>query len=64
MSATFNVPLFANYFSSKSVAGVEAVESYKGTEQRYRDEEAKRLKEEAEQWGGVDQSVWDDLSQK
>ena len=35
MSATFNVELFANYFSRKAVEGVEMVDTYKGVEERY-----------------------------
>ena len=36
MSATFNTELFANYFSPKSIAGVEAIDSYKGCEEKYK----------------------------
>lgn len=35
MSATFNVELFANYFSKKSVESVEQVDTYVGVEERY-----------------------------
>ena len=36
MSATFNTKLFANYFSEKSIAEVETIQSYAGTEEAYR----------------------------
>ena len=47
MSATFNVPLFANYSSKTSVAEVENIKSYDGTEERYKQEEiTRKLKQE------------------
>ena len=53
MSATFNVPLFANYFAKSAISVVEEIESYKGTEEKYKkDEELRKLKEEKD-WGGV-----------
>ena len=35
MSATFNVELFANYFSKKAVESVEQVDTYAGVEEKY-----------------------------
>ncbi|MEY3441713.1 MAG: hypothetical protein RL493_963 [Pseudomonadota bacterium] len=35
MSATFNYELFANYFSKSSVQGIESVNCYEGTHQKY-----------------------------
>jgi hypothetical protein len=51
MSATFNTELFANYFSPKSIAGVELIESYKGCEEMYKQKEAERKANLAKDWG-------------
>lgn len=50
MSATFNVNLFANYFSKQSIIDIEKKESYAGTQQRYLQEEQQRKQRQAQEW--------------
>jgi hypothetical protein len=64
MSATFNVELFANYFSKKSVEIVERVEAYKGVEERYVLEAKQNAEKLANDWGPAKLDAWNKLAKK
>ncbi len=42
MSATFNIELFANYFSKSSIKDIEAMQVYVGVEEKMKREEQER----------------------
>jgi hypothetical protein len=58
MSATFNVELFANYFSKKAVESVETVEAYKGVEERYANEAKLLAQKIKSDWGPARPEAW------
>ncbi len=64
MSATFNVELFANYFSKKSVEIVDRVEAYKGVEERYVLEAKQNAEKLANDWGPAKPDAWNKLAKK
>jgi hypothetical protein len=51
MSATFNIELFANYFSRSSVKEIEALKVYVGIEEKLKQEEEEKQRKLAETWG-------------
>jgi HrpA-like RNA helicase len=51
MSATFNIELFANYFSKTSIKEIEAVEVYVGVEEQLKKEEEEKKTKVAQGWG-------------
>jgi hypothetical protein len=51
MSATFNIELFANYFSKSSIKEIEAMQVYVGVEEKLRKEEEERKEKLAKVWG-------------
>ena len=64
MSATFNVELFANYFSKKSVEIVEQVEAYKGVEEKYVIEAKLQAEKISSEWGPAKPDAWSKLAKK
>ncbi len=53
MSATFNIELFANYFSKLSIAEIEKKAVYVGIEEKMRKDEAEKKEKLALAWGPV-----------
>ena len=53
MSATFNIELFANYFSKLSIAEIEKKAVYVGIEEKMRRDEAEKKEKLALAWGPV-----------
>ena len=58
MSATFNVELFANYFSKKAVDMVETVDTYVGVEERYALEAKQHADKIRSEWGPAKPDAW------
>ena len=53
MSATFNIELFANYFSKLSISDIEKKAVYVGIEEKMRKDEADKKEKLALVWGPV-----------
>jgi HrpA-like RNA helicase len=53
MSATFNIELFANYFSKLSISEIEKKAVYVGIEEKMRKDEADKKDKLALAWGPV-----------
>jgi HrpA-like RNA helicase len=51
MSATFNIELFANYFSKSSIKEIEGMQVYVGIEDKMKREEEERKEKLAKSWG-------------
>lgn len=51
MSATFNIELFANYFSKSSIKEIEGMQVYVGVEDKMKREEEERKEKLAKSWG-------------
>ena len=51
MSATFNIELFANYFSRSAIAEIEKVMVYVGVEEKMKRAEEERKEKLAQIWG-------------
>jgi HrpA-like RNA helicase len=51
MSATFNIELFANYFSKSSIKEIEQLLVYVGIEEKERQEREEKERAKALKWG-------------
>ena len=51
MSATFNIELFANYFSKSSIKEIENLLVYVGVEEKLKKQEEDRKEQLAKVWG-------------
>lgn len=58
MSATFNIELFANYFSKSSIHEIEKVEVYVGIEEQMKQQEIEKEKKLREAWGPCKKEDW------
>ena len=64
MSATFNVELFANYFSKKAVDSVDTVNTYVGVEERYALEAKQHADKIRNEWGPAKADAWNKTLKK
>ena len=64
MSATFNIELFANYFSKSSIRDIEAVQVYVGIEEKLKREAEEKKNKLAVGWGPCKQEAWDNTAKK
>jgi len=61
MSATFNVELFSDYFSEKSIVNIEKKIVYEGVVERYKQEDQEKAMKLKQDWVQAAADAWDNL---